>query len=299
MIDFNSLWGSSAELQAWSQQQITDGWTSRIPRYQYDNNFLNDKCLKAQMLADQAIVEWSTEDSYPAYTFVRGSNRRLFVSKLANKGNDPLTDSTNTYWAPLEYMNATIGEVRECMLDATQFAEMLQCGWKSLDGSSAETPNADGRPLKADTSGRLKAGAAAQLAWTTNLTTNTQSHTHSFNTSGRTLSISQIPDHTHFWSQGNPYDGGAYGFWEALEVNYLYEGLVPPNATIYNYAYTSNNPLSESAATAPTYSTQSHSHGSTTTGSASHNHSLNISGSGSVGYTPKSVKVHFMQFVGI
>lgn len=226
-LQFNKLWASAASRIAWSESTVTGGWTSRIPRYQYDNNFLYEQHDKLWYKRQNGISEWSENDDISKYDIVLGSDKEYYVAKqdsgpwtttgLGTNGTttdqtsvgsiDPVNDSSLTYWVHASTMG-TVGEVKEFAFSNQQEVDaLISSGWKLLDGQNGSL-DVTGLALSGSEIDGARINNVGSITLSFNTTTTIPElnnlHTHQVDGYNTTLNINNLPDHDHYFVDKPP-----------------------------------------------------------------------------------------------
>lgn len=103
--DYSYQWSSGGSLVAPSNVKIQTGWTAEVPPFQWENWSQNRQDNAILHLFQKGISEWDTVSNYYFTTsgtrsFVQGSDGTIYVAVADSLNQDPVTDTTNTYWKP-------------------------------------------------------------------------------------------------------------------------------------------------------------------------------------------------------
>lgn len=101
--DYSYQWSSGGSIVAPSDVKIQTGWTAEVPPYQWENWSQNRQDNAILHLFQKGISEWDTASNYYFTTsgvrsYVQGSDGNIYVAVQDSVGQNPTTDSTDTYW---------------------------------------------------------------------------------------------------------------------------------------------------------------------------------------------------------
>jgi hypothetical protein len=101
--DYTTLWSSGGAIVAPSNTKIQTGWTAEVPPFQWENWSQNRQDQAIAHLFQKGVSVWSTTGEYyftssGERSYVQGSNGTIYVSVADSVNQDPVTDTTNTYW---------------------------------------------------------------------------------------------------------------------------------------------------------------------------------------------------------
>ncbi len=118
--DFTYLWSSGGSLVAPSNTKIQTGWTAEVPPYQWENWSQNRQDQAISHILQKGISVWSLTGEYyftasGERSYVQGSDGSIYVAVADSVGQNPVTDTTATYWK-LAFRDSTgpsvVGEMR-------------------------------------------------------------------------------------------------------------------------------------------------------------------------------------------
>ncbi len=175
----------------------------------------------------EGIPEYSATTTYYTNSIVKKvGTYELYGSLVDDNVGNPLTDATK--WGFLQNLAGTVFSTGMIMLWSGSIAT-IPVGWALCNGSNG-TPDLRDRFVvgaKQDDSGVAKSnitGSLEQTAGSTSTSTNfTGDHSHGISIGATTLSVSQIPPHSHavnpivgagggtYQSGGNSFGGGSTG----------------------------------------------------------------------------------------
>lgn len=101
--DFSYQWSSGGAIVAPSNLKIQTGWTAEVPPFQWENWLQNRQDNAILHLFQKGISEWDASSNYYFTTggvrsYVQGSNGSIYVAVADSIGQNPITDTLNTYW---------------------------------------------------------------------------------------------------------------------------------------------------------------------------------------------------------
>lgn len=102
--DFSYQWSSGGSIVAPSNVKIQTGWTAEVPPFQWENWSQNRQDNAILHLFQKGISEWDAASNYyftasGVRSYVQGSDGNIYVAIQDSVGQNPTTDTTNTYWA--------------------------------------------------------------------------------------------------------------------------------------------------------------------------------------------------------
>lgn len=77
--------------------KVASGWVAEAPSFRHFNFLQNWFSGGLAYFNEQGIGEWDSATVYPQHGIVKGSDGKLYKSKSANAGNDPVSDD-GTFW---------------------------------------------------------------------------------------------------------------------------------------------------------------------------------------------------------
>lgn len=101
--DFSYVWSSGGANVLPSNIKIQTGWTAEVPPFQWENALQNRQDNAIVHLFQKGISEWDAASNYYFTTsgtrsYVQGSDGQIYVAVQDSVGQNPTTDTTNTYW---------------------------------------------------------------------------------------------------------------------------------------------------------------------------------------------------------
>lgn len=97
--DLSTVWSSSGDLVKPTPTKIATGWEVEVPPRQWFNWLDNRQDQAIAHINQHGIPVWDALTEYQAdKSLVMGSDGDIYKCKLTNASNDPVTDTTNTYW---------------------------------------------------------------------------------------------------------------------------------------------------------------------------------------------------------
>lgn len=95
----NGLWASGGAIVAPSNVKIATGWTAEVPPFQWENYTQNRQDQGIAHILQHGISVWDTLTEYQAgKSYVQGSDGLIYRAVQTNTNQNPVTDTTNTYW---------------------------------------------------------------------------------------------------------------------------------------------------------------------------------------------------------
>jgi hypothetical protein len=96
-------WASGGVMVTPSSVKMQTGWGAEVPPYQWENYIQNRQDNAITHLFQKGVSVWSaTQDYYYAVggtrAFVQGSDGKVYEAVANSTNQNPLTDTTNTYW---------------------------------------------------------------------------------------------------------------------------------------------------------------------------------------------------------
>lgn len=101
--DYTYLWSSGGSIVAPSNTKIQTGWTAEVPPFQWENWSQNRQDAAIVHMFQKGVSVWSsTQDYYfnvaGTRAYVQGSDGNIYVAVQNSLGQNPVTDTSNTYW---------------------------------------------------------------------------------------------------------------------------------------------------------------------------------------------------------
>lgn len=101
--DFSYQWSSGGAIVAPSNVKIQTGWTAEVPPFQWENWSQNRQDNAILHLFQKGISEWDAASNYyftasGTRSYVQGSDGLIYVAVADSLGQNPVTDTTDTYW---------------------------------------------------------------------------------------------------------------------------------------------------------------------------------------------------------
>lgn len=101
--DISHIWASNGDVRAPTTTKTDQGWTSEIPPFQWENWAQNRQDQGLVHLFQKGISVWSATENYyftsgGTKSYVQGSNGVIYSAVANSLNQNPVTDSSNTYW---------------------------------------------------------------------------------------------------------------------------------------------------------------------------------------------------------
>lgn len=101
--DFSYQWSSGGSIVAPSNVKIQTGWTAEVPPFQWENWSQNRQDNAILHLFQKGISEWDAASNYyftasGVRSYVQGGDGQIYVAVQDSIGQNPTTDTTDTYW---------------------------------------------------------------------------------------------------------------------------------------------------------------------------------------------------------
>lgn len=101
--DYTYLWSSGGSIVAPSNVKIQTGWTAEVPPFQWENWSQNRQDQAIAHILQKGISVWSATGEYyftasGERSYVQGSDGNIYVALQDSIGQNPVTDTTDTYW---------------------------------------------------------------------------------------------------------------------------------------------------------------------------------------------------------
>jgi len=101
--DYTYIWSSGGSKISPTNTKIQIGWTAEVPPFQYENWIQNRQDQAIAHIFQRGIAQWDGLTNYEANVcYVTGTDGLVYKSVAASgpatTSQDPVTDSTNTYW---------------------------------------------------------------------------------------------------------------------------------------------------------------------------------------------------------
>ena len=96
-VNLDLVWASAGGVTDPGDIKYEAGWISEIPTYQNFNFVLQNHSLNQLAAAERAALNWQIEIAYVKGAVVTMGDRTYYCH-LANTGNSPEDDSTDSYW---------------------------------------------------------------------------------------------------------------------------------------------------------------------------------------------------------
>lgn len=146
--DYTYLWSSGGSIVAPSNTKIQTGWTAEVPPFQWENWSQNRQDQAIAHIFQKGISVWSaTQDYYftinGTRSYVQGSDGQIYVAVANSLNQNPVTDTTNTYWK--KAFNDQIGQ-GQCRLSVTSPTTIALKPFNgnrvTVNGASIQLPSA-------------------------------------------------------------------------------------------------------------------------------------------------------------
>lgn len=101
--DINKIWASAGDVLAPSDSKIATGWQVEIPARQYFNYIDNKQDQAIAHINQHGIAVWDNTTEYQysvsgTKSICMGSDGTIYRAKQLNINQNPVTDTTDTYW---------------------------------------------------------------------------------------------------------------------------------------------------------------------------------------------------------
>lgn len=101
--DINKIWAVGGDILAPSDSKIATGWQVEIPPRQYFNYIDNKQDQAIAHINQHGIAVWDNTTEYQwsstgTKSLAMGSNGTVYRTKQISTNQNPVTDTTNTYW---------------------------------------------------------------------------------------------------------------------------------------------------------------------------------------------------------
>lgn len=98
--DYTYLWSSGGAVVAPSNVKIQTGWTAEVPPFQWENWSQNRQDQAIAHILQHGISVWDALTEYQAgKSYVTGSNGKVYVAVQTHTNQNPVTDTSEAYWA--------------------------------------------------------------------------------------------------------------------------------------------------------------------------------------------------------
>lgn len=102
-VDINKIWASAGDVLAPSDSKIATGWQVEIPARQYFNYIDWKQDAAIAHINQHGIAVWDNTTEYQyslngTKSICMGSNGTIYRAKQVSINQNPVTDSTTTYW---------------------------------------------------------------------------------------------------------------------------------------------------------------------------------------------------------
>jgi len=95
----NSVWANGGVIVSPAGAKVSQGWIAEIPAYEFENWIQNRQDQFNAHVNQYGIVVWDNSTEYQAgRSYVQGSDGVVYKAKQTHIGQNPTTDSLNTYW---------------------------------------------------------------------------------------------------------------------------------------------------------------------------------------------------------
>ena len=95
----NNVWANAGDVISPAGAKINQGWIAEIPAYEFENWIQNRQDQFNAHVNQYGIVVWDNSTEYQAgRSYVQGSDGVVYKAKQTHIGQNPTTDSLNTYW---------------------------------------------------------------------------------------------------------------------------------------------------------------------------------------------------------
>lgn len=102
-LDINKIWASAGDVLAPSDSKIATGWQVEIPARQFFNYIDNKQDAAIAHINQHGIPVWDNATEYQyslsgTKSICMGSDGTIYRAKQLNINQNPVTDTTDTYW---------------------------------------------------------------------------------------------------------------------------------------------------------------------------------------------------------
>lgn len=98
--DLSLVWASAGDILQPTDSKVLQGWAPEIPPRQWFNWLDNRQDQALLHIAQHGIVVWQDNIEYQAgKSYVQGSNGKIYFALQTNTNQNPVTDTSETYWA--------------------------------------------------------------------------------------------------------------------------------------------------------------------------------------------------------
>lgn len=141
--NFNFQWASGGAVVAPSDVKIQTGWTAEVPPFQWENFLQNRQDNAILHVFQKGISEWDALSNYyftasGVRSYVQGSNGTIYVAVQDNINQNPVTDTSHTYWDEAFSVKGAIRRVKRVIFSAsgtyTPSAGMVFCEVELIAG---------------------------------------------------------------------------------------------------------------------------------------------------------------------
>ena len=95
----NSVWANAGDIISPAGAKINQGWIAEIPDYEFENWIQNRQDQFNAHVNQYGIVVWDSSTEYQANkSYVQGSDGEIYRAKQTHFNQNPVNDTTNTYW---------------------------------------------------------------------------------------------------------------------------------------------------------------------------------------------------------
>lgn len=96
----NTRWAMGGDIIDPGVSKYTQGWLTEIPPRQYFNHIDNRQDEAIAHINQHGIAVWDSATEYQgSKSYVTGSDGKVYIAVQTNTNQNPVTDSSETYWA--------------------------------------------------------------------------------------------------------------------------------------------------------------------------------------------------------
>jgi hypothetical protein len=97
--DLSKVWAAGGDVSIPDDAKITTGWEVEIPTNQKFNWLDNRQDQAIAHINQHGVAIWDSATEYQANTsYTQGSDGNIYACKVTNTNQDPVADTTETYW---------------------------------------------------------------------------------------------------------------------------------------------------------------------------------------------------------
>lgn len=101
--DYTYIWSSAGAMVSPTNVKIQTGWTAEVPPFQWENWSQNRQDQAISHILQKGVSVWSASGEYyftsgGEKSYVQGADGNIYVATADSVGQNPVTDTSNTYW---------------------------------------------------------------------------------------------------------------------------------------------------------------------------------------------------------